>query len=88
MDKFKWVDCNDAEGQTLSFLKFGDRIEDTLLIACNFSDQKKHQDWGCPHDGLWEVIFDSDSTDYFEAGIPVLVKFSHKISTFMTTIMD
>ena len=68
VDKFKWVDCNDAEGQTLSFLKFGDRIEDTLLIACNFSDQMKHQDWGCPHDGLWEVIFDSDSTDYFGSG--------------------
>ena len=34
----------------------------------HYQCQKKHQDWGCPHDGLWEVIFDSDSTDYFGSG--------------------
>ena len=35
-DKFEWVDCNDAQGQTLSFLKYGNLPEDTLLVACNF----------------------------------------------------
>ena len=67
-DKFKWIDCNDAEGQTLSFLKFGDTERDTLLVACNFSDQLRHRDWGCPHPGSWRVILDTDSPDYGGTG--------------------
>ena len=67
-DKFKWIDCNDAEGQTLSFLKFGSYPTDTLMIACNFSDSNKHKDWGCPHHGDWEVILDTDSPDYSGQG--------------------
>jgi len=63
-DKFQWLDCNDADGQTLSFLKFGTFPKDTLLVACNFSDSLKHRDWGCPHEGNWEVVLDSDSPDY------------------------
>ncbi len=63
-DKFQWVDCHDNAGQTLSFLKYGEQPEDTLLIACNFSDQICHRDWGCPHPGNWQVILDTDSPDY------------------------
>ena len=62
--KFKWIDCNDSGGQTLSFLKFGNYPNDTLLVACNFSDSLKHRDWGCPHSGMWEVILDTDSPNY------------------------
>jgi len=63
-DKFQWIDCNDHNGQTLSFVKYGDEPGDTLLIACNFSDQNHHRDWGCPHPGNWQVILDTDSPDY------------------------
>ena len=38
-DKFRWIDCNDKDGQTLSYLRFGERPEETILVACNFSDQ-------------------------------------------------
>jgi 1,4-alpha-glucan branching enzyme len=63
-DKFQWIDCNDSECQTISFLKFGEYSKDTLLVACNFSDQTVHRDWGCPHEGEWEVILDSDAPHY------------------------
>jgi 1,4-alpha-glucan branching enzyme len=63
-DKFHWIDCDDASGQTLSFIKYGENSGDTLLIACNFSDQLCHRDWGCPHEGEWRVILDTDSSDY------------------------
>jgi 1,4-alpha-glucan branching enzyme len=63
-DKFRWIDCNDQDGQTLSFLKFGHYPTDTLLIACNFSDHLQHRNWGCPHAGTWEVLLDSDSPAY------------------------
>ena len=67
-DKFQWIDCNDSEGQTISFLKFGQYSHDTLLVACNFSDQTVHRDWGCPHEGEWEVVLDSDAPHYGGAG--------------------
>ena len=63
-DKFEWIDCNDAEGQTLSFVKFGATVQDTLLVACNFSSQLCHRDWGCPHAGEWEVALDSNALQY------------------------
>ena len=63
-DKFQWIDCNDYNGQTLSFLKYGELPKDTLLVACNFSDQNCHRDWGCPHPGNWQVILDTDAPDY------------------------
>ena len=62
--KFHWIDCNDSERQTLSFLKFGSFPSDTLLIACNFSGEVRHRDWGCPHPGKWRVILDSDAPIY------------------------
>ena len=62
--KFQWVDCDDRGQQTLSFLKFGTYHTDTLLVACNFSGEVRHRDWGSPHQGKWEVMFDSDSPDY------------------------
>ena len=67
-DKFQWIDCDDREGQTLSFLKYGDLPEHTLLVACNFSDQLRHRDWGCPHEGTWQVILNSDSAEYSGLG--------------------
>jgi 1,4-alpha-glucan branching enzyme len=63
-DKFEWIDCNDAEGQTLSFVKFGTHAQDTLLVACNFSSQFCHRDWGCPHPGKWRVVLDTDARIY------------------------
>lgn len=62
--KFRWVDCHDREGQTLSFLRLGDSREEALLIACNFSSQLVHREWGCPFAGDWKVLLDSDSPEY------------------------
>ena len=41
---------------------------DTLLVACNFSDQIVHRNWGCPHEGEWQVLLDSDAPDYGGGG--------------------
>ena len=61
--KFRWIDCNDRDRQTLSFLKFGHYPTDTLLIACNFSDHLQHRNGvpACRHLG---VLLDSDSPAY------------------------
>ncbi len=75
-DKFCWIDCNDADGQTLSFLKFGTYPEDTIMVACNFSDSLRHRDWGCPHAGEWQVLLDTDSPDYAGQGSAGATRFS------------
>ena len=75
MDKFSWVDCDDREGQTLSFLKYGTEEKDTLLVACNFSNKLRHRSWGCPHSGKWNVILDTDSPDYQGDGAAGNVEF-------------
>jgi 1,4-alpha-glucan branching enzyme len=75
-DKFRWIDCNDKCNQTLSFLKYGDRPNDTLLVACNFSDQLIHRNWGCSHPGGWKVLLDSDSPDYGGTGCAGATEFS------------
>ena len=75
-DKFQWIDCQDAEKQTLSFLRYGEYPEDTLLIACNFSQNHIHREWGCPHFGTWDVIIDTDSPDYSGDGTAGATRFS------------
>ncbi len=75
-DKFSWIDCNDHNGQTISFLKFGAHEGDTLLVACNFSDHLVHRDWGCPHEGEWKVVLDSDAPHYGGDGSAGGINFS------------
>lgn len=75
-DKFRWVDCSDKDRQTLSFLRYGEDARDTLLVACNFSNQLVHRDWGCPHAGNWRVLMDTDSPDYGGGGAAVGNEFS------------
>jgi 1,4-alpha-glucan branching enzyme len=84
-DKFRWIDCNDNLNQTISFLKYGDSPNDTLLVACNFSEQLIHRTWGCPHPGEWRVLFDSDSPDYGGGGAAGATEFysqPHECNSF------
>ena len=39
---FQWVDCHDAEQSTLSWLRFGTRPEDVVLVVCNFTPVPRH----------------------------------------------
>jgi len=84
-DKFRWIDCNDNRNQTISFLKYGESPNDTLLVACNFSEQLIHRTWGCPHPGEWKVLFDSDSPDYGGGGAAGATEFDsqpHECNSF------
>jgi 1,4-alpha-glucan branching enzyme len=68
-DGFRWVDCNDAEQSTLSWLRQGARPEDTLLIVCNFTPVlRTNFRVGAPQRGFWKEVFNSDSRDYGGSG--------------------
>ena len=63
-DKFRWISCDDAQSRSISFLRFGEMPADTLLVACNFSDEAKDLRTGCPSSGNWRVILNSADVRY------------------------
>ena len=57
---FQWVEANDANGNTLIYLR-KDRKQHELLIAVNFSPiDRKGTAWACPVAGTYEVLLNSD----------------------------
>jgi len=36
-DGFQWIDCNNSEGGTITFIRKGRRENNFIIIACNFS---------------------------------------------------
>jgi 1,4-alpha-glucan branching enzyme len=80
---FGWIDSNDAQGNTLSFLRLaatpgtaapgtatqGDQSR-TLACIANFSPQP-HQDYrvGLPHAGRWREVLNTDAAVYGGSGV-------------------
>ena len=66
---FEWIDCNDSQQSTLSFLRKGSSTEDTIVIACNFTPVPHHNyRVGVPEGGLWSEILNSDAQEYDGSG--------------------
>ncbi len=67
---FEWIDCNDAEGSTLSLLRKGKSTGDIILIACNFTPvPRQNYRVGAPRGGWWREILNSDAADYSGSGL-------------------
>src|SRR4051794_6724928 len=66
---FQWIDANDADGNTLSFLRYG---KDGQVLACvsNFSGHP-HHDYriGLPRGGRWRELVNTDSEGYGGSGV-------------------
>ena len=66
---FQWVDCHDVEQSTLSWLRFGTKPEEIILVVCNFTPVLRHNvRIGAPRAGFWKEIFNSDARDYGGSG--------------------
>ncbi len=66
---FEWVDCNDSENSTLSFMRKGQSTRDILLAACNFTPvPRRNYRLGAPRGGFWEEVLNSDALDYGGSG--------------------
>jgi 1,4-alpha-glucan branching enzyme len=62
---FKWVDVSDTEQSVLSFLRFGDYPEDSVLVVCNFTPAPRdNYRLGVPIGGYWREILNSDSASF------------------------
>jgi 1,4-alpha-glucan branching enzyme len=66
---FEWVDCNDYDSSTLSFLRKGKREKDLLLAVFNFTPVPRNAyRVGVPRGGFWKEILNSDAHDYGGSG--------------------
>ncbi|MBY0277604.1 1,4-alpha-glucan branching protein GlgB [Candidatus Binatia bacterium] len=67
---FAWIDCNDSEGSTLSFVRRGRDAGDLLLFACNFTPvPRSAYRIGVPRAGFWAEVLNSDAADYGGSGV-------------------
>ncbi|MDO5699008.1 MAG: alpha amylase C-terminal domain-containing protein, partial [Dermatophilus congolensis] len=71
---FSWIDANDANGNTFSFLRFGKDngkgARPVVASVINFSGMEHHQyRIGLPHGGAWREILNTDSPIYGGAGV-------------------
>ncbi|MDR0919364.1 MAG: 1,4-alpha-glucan branching protein GlgB [Oscillospiraceae bacterium] len=62
---FAWIANDDYKQSVVSFRRIGDDPKDELVIICNFSPVD-HNDYriGVPHDGSYELVFNTDSSEY------------------------
>ncbi len=66
---FAWIDCNDAEQSTLTYLRRGLDSSGTLIVACNFTPVPRHNyRIGVPAPGHWKELLNSDAPLYGGSG--------------------
>ena len=66
---FEWIDCSDAEGSVIAFLRRAQSSSDLILVVCNFTPvPRSGYRVGVPRGGSWREILNSDSTAYGGSG--------------------
>lgn len=68
-DGFEWIDFQDSDNSTLSFLRKGKNSNELILIVCNFTPvPRDNYRIGVPRGGLWKEKLNSDATLYGGSG--------------------
>lgn len=78
---FEWIDCNDCDRSIISFVRHGDKKEDTVIVICNFTPNT-YEDFrvGVPFGGEYCEILNSDDERFGGSGvINVGNKYSERI---------
>jgi len=66
---FEWIDCNDAENSTISFLRKGRDEKDIVVVVCNFTPVvRENYRIGVPRAGFWRECLNSDAPHYGGSG--------------------
>jgi len=62
---FEWIDCSDAPGNVISFLRRGAEDDDVIVFVCNFSPAVRHgYGVGVPKTGRWREVLNTDAEIY------------------------
>lgn len=66
---FRWIDCNDVENSTLTYLRLGHLPDEVILVILNFTPVPRfNYIIGVPYGGEWKEILNSDAVDYGGTG--------------------
>jgi 1,4-alpha-glucan branching enzyme len=66
---FQWIDCQDSDQSTLTFLRRGTNADDVLVCALNFTPVPRHAyRIGVPAAGDWREVLNSDALLYGGSG--------------------
>ncbi|EWS58837.1 1,4-alpha-glucan branching enzyme GlgB [Hydrogenophaga sp. T4] len=62
---FQWLVVDDAEHSVLAFARYGQQLEDTVVVIANLTPMVRHgYRVGLPHAGRWQERLNTDSTHY------------------------
>jgi len=66
---FEWIDCNDSDYSTLTFIRKGQSGRELIVVACNFTPVPRlNYRVGVPRGGFWREILNSDAPQYWGGG--------------------
>jgi 1,4-alpha-glucan branching enzyme len=62
---FSWINCNDSENSVVSFLRFGEKPEETFAVVINATPVPRY-DYriGLPYAGAWKEVMNTDAGIY------------------------
>ena len=67
---FEWVEANDWQSSTLSWLRKCGSTDDVILAIFNFTPVARYNyRMGVPREGHWEEILNTDAADYGGSGL-------------------
>lgn len=62
---YEWVDFQDWQSSVISFLRKGDKPDETVMIVCNFTPVVRNDyKLGAPCDGVWKEVLNTDNAKY------------------------
>ena len=68
-DGFQWINCDDANSCTVSFMRKSKDKKEFLVIVANFSGIDKKMTLGVPYEGKYKEILNTDDVKYEGTGI-------------------
>ena len=72
-DGFEWIDHSDHENSVVSYVRKGKSPRKDLLVVLNLTPvPRDNYKLGSNYKGSWELIFNSDRSEYFGSDYPVL----------------
>jgi len=67
---FLWVDPHDTDNSVISFMRRGNKAQDTLIFVCNFTPVPRHgYRLGVPRAGEYYELINSDANRYGGSGL-------------------
>jgi 1,4-alpha-glucan branching enzyme len=66
---FEWINNTDGDNSVLSFLRKGEREEETVAAVGNFTPVRRQSyRVGVPHPGFWKEVLNTDAKEYGGSG--------------------